>query len=111
MNHTGDEDLKKFLQNLIENDMTPEIEELKALLKVNRVVLPPVPPERPIASLENIPPGARINGAEIATAVATVFAAGLVTCSQVMRECLREDVGVLLGQILLMFLLVLITIP
>ena len=31
MNHTGDEDLKKFLEGLIENDMNSEIEELKAL--------------------------------------------------------------------------------
>lgn len=98
MNHTGDEDLKKFLQNLIENDMTSEIEELKALLKVNGVALPPAPPERPVASIEDIPPGARINDAEIAAAVATSLAAGLVTCSQVMGKCLREDVGMLFGQ-------------
>jgi hypothetical protein len=98
MNHTGDEDLKKFLQNLIENDMTSEIEELKALLKVNGVALPPAPPERPVASIEDIPPGARINDAEIAAAVGVSLAAGLVTCSQVMGKCLREDVGMLFGQ-------------
>ena len=34
MNHTGDEDLKKFLEGLIENDMNSEIEELKALLRL-----------------------------------------------------------------------------
>lgn len=98
MNHTGDEDLKKFLQNLIENDITPEIEELKTLLKVNGVALPPAPPERPVASIEDIPPGARINDAEIAATVAAGLAAGLVTCSQVMGKCLREDVGMLFGQ-------------
>lgn len=38
INHTGDEDLKRFLENLIENDMNSEIE---ALLKVNGVALPP----------------------------------------------------------------------
>ena len=54
MNHTGDEDLKKFLEGLIENDMNSEIEELKALLKVNGVALPPAPPERPVASIEDI---------------------------------------------------------
>lgn len=98
MNHTGDEDLKKFLENLIENDMTSEIDELKALLKVNGVALPPAPPERPVASIEDIPPGARINDAEIAAAVSVGLAAGLVTCSQVMGKCLREDVGMLFGQ-------------
>ncbi len=98
INHTGDEELKKFLENLIENDMTSEIEELKTLLKVNGVALPPAPPERPVASIEDIPPGARINDAEIAAAVSTGLAAGLVTCSQVMGKCLREDVGMLFGQ-------------
>ncbi|MEB9614090.1 DUF3231 family protein [Bacillus cereus] len=98
INHTGDEDLKKFLDNLIENDMNSEVEELKALLKVNGVALPPAPPERPNASIEDIPPGARINDAEIAAAVSASLAAGLVTCSQVMGKCLREDVGMLFGQ-------------
>ncbi|MGG0289620.1 DUF3231 family protein [Bacillus pacificus] len=98
MNHTGDEDLKKFLEGLIENDMNSEIEELKALLKINGVALPPAPPERPVASIEDIPPGARINDAEIAAAVSAGLAAGLVTCSQVMGKCLREDVGMLFGQ-------------
>ena len=48
--------------------MNSEIEELKALLKINGVALP-APPERPVASIEDIPPGARINDAEIAAAV------------------------------------------
>ncbi|MEZ2369320.1 DUF3231 family protein [Bacillus sp. RCC_6_1] len=98
INHTGDEELKKFLDNLIENDMNLEVEELKTLLKVNGVALPPAPPERPNASIEDIPPGARINDAEIAAAVSASLAAGLVTCSQVMGKCLREDVGMLFGQ-------------
>ena len=46
--------------------MNSEIEELKALLKINGVALPPAPPERPVASIEDIPPGARINDVEIA---------------------------------------------
>ena len=95
MNHTGDEDLKKFLEGLIENDMNSEIEELKALLKINGVALPPAPPERPVASIEDIPPGARINDVEILFAVSAGLAAGLVTCSQVMGKCL---VGMLFGQ-------------
>ena len=98
INHIGDEDLKKFLENLIENDMNSEAEELKTLLKVNGIALPPAPPERPVASIEDIPPGARINDAEIAAAVSVGLAAGLVTCSQVMGKCLREDVGMLFGQ-------------
>ena len=77
--------------------MNSEIEELKALLKINGVALPPAPPERPVASIEDIPPGARINDVEI-LAVSAGLATGLVTCSQVMGKCLREDVGMLFGQ-------------
>ncbi|WP_439741130.1 DUF3231 family protein [Bacillus pseudomycoides] len=98
INHTGDEDLKKFLENLVENDIQSEVEELKNLLKLNGVALPPAPPERPVASIEDIPPGARINDAEIAAAVSAGLAAGLVTSSQVKGKCLREDVGILFGQ-------------
>lgn len=98
INHTGDEDLKKFLENSIENDMNSEIEELKNLLKINGVALPPAPPERPVASIEDIPPGARINDAEIAATVSAALAASLVSCSQIMGKSLREDVGMLFGQ-------------
>ena len=35
---------------------------------------------------------------KLAAAVSTGLAAGLVTCSQVMGKCLREDVGMLFGQ-------------
>ena len=75
--------------------MNSEIEELKALLKINGVALPPAP-ERPVASIEDIPPGARINDVEIACFCR--ISTGLVTCSQVMGKCLREDVGMLFGQ-------------
>lgn len=98
INHTGDEDLKKFLENLVENDIQSEVEELKNILKLNGVALPPAPPERPVASIETIPPGARINDAEIAAKVSMDLAAGLVACSQAMGQSLREDVGMMFGQ-------------
>lgn len=98
INHTGDEDLKKFLVDLVENDIRPEVETLKELLKVNGVPLPPAPPERAVASIEDIPPGARINDVEIAVNVSTDIAAGLVACSQAMGQSLREDIGLMFGQ-------------
>ncbi len=65
---------------------------------MNGVALPPAPPERPVASIETIPPGARINDAEIAAKVSMDLAAGLVACSQAMGQSLREDVGMMFGQ-------------
>ena len=67
--------------------MNSEIEELKALLKINGVALPPAPPERPVASIEDIPPGARINDVEILLCCfCRISKFGLVTCSQVMGK-------------------------
>jgi len=98
INHTGDEDLRKFLVNLVESDIRSEVEELKELLKINGLALPPAPPERAIASIEDIPPGARINDMEIAAKVSMDIAAGLVACSQGMGQSLREDIGLMFGQ-------------
>jgi hypothetical protein len=98
INHTGDEDLKKFLEDLLKNDIKSEIEQLQNLLKANGIALPPAPPERPSASIENIPPGARINDAEVAAKVSTDIAAGLVACSQAMGQSIREDIGMMFGQ-------------
>jgi hypothetical protein len=52
INHTGDEDLKKFLEDLTQN-MEQEVEQVEQLLKVNGIGLPPSPPERPSASMDD----------------------------------------------------------
>lgn len=97
LNHAGDEDLKKTLHEALEmsKQMKKQIEEL---LKENGVGLPPAPPERPEACLEDIPVGARIQDPEIAAALGADMAAGLVLCSQVMGKCIREDVIMMYGQ-------------
>lgn len=97
INHTGDTDLKKFLEDTIQT-MKQEIEQIENLLKVNGIVLPPSPPERPSASLESIPVGARFSDPEIAASVTKDIAAGLVACSQVMGQSIREDIGLMFGQ-------------
>ncbi|MGM0877318.1 MAG: DUF3231 family protein [Bacillota bacterium] len=97
INHTGDTDLKKFLEDCIQS-MKQEIEQVENLLKVNGVGLPPSPPERPKASLESIPVGARFSDPEIAASVSKDIAAGLVTCSQIIGQSIREDIGMMFGQ-------------
>ena len=61
-------------------------------------LLPPAPPERPVASIEDIPPEHVLMMLKLPQPVSTGLATGLVTCSQVMGKCLREDVGMLFGQ-------------
>nr|WP_246009231.1 DUF3231 family protein [Brevibacillus fluminis] len=97
INHTGDKDLRTFLED-ITVAMKQEIDQVENLLKVNGVGLPPAPPERPIANLESIPVGARFNDPEIAAAVSINIAAGLVACSQIIGQCIREDIAMLFGQ-------------
>ncbi|KIV50272.1 hypothetical protein AM501_12875 [Aneurinibacillus migulanus] len=98
INHTGDKDLRKFLEDTIQNVIKPEIEQTQALLKNNGVALPPAPPERSGASLENIPAGARFTDPEIAASVSKDIAAGLVACSQMMGQSIREDIALMFGQ-------------
>ncbi|MGM7635189.1 DUF3231 family protein [Bacillus sp. Hm123] len=97
LNHVGDEDLKKLLQEKIEQAQQ-EIQQLETLLKENGVGLPPTPPERPNACLEDIPIGARFTDPEITAGLSMAISAGLVACSQAMGQCIREDIAMMFGQ-------------
>lgn len=59
LNHTGDTDLRNFLEDLMQS-MKKEIGRLEDLLKLAGVSLPPAPPDRPVADLNSIPVGARL---------------------------------------------------
>ena len=96
-NHTGDEDLRKILDDLVQC-LKEENKQLEKILKVNGVGLPPSPPERPVARLEDIPIGARFNDPEISAMASMDIAAGLIACSQAMGMSTREDIAMLFGQ-------------
>lgn len=97
INHTGDEDLNKLLQEAIQG-AKEESEKIEELLKVNGIALPPTPPERPNSNIEDIPAGARFNDPEIAAIVSMNTAQGLVTCSTIMGLSIREDIALMFGQ-------------
>lgn len=98
INHTGDQDLKAFLKQVIESSIKPSIKEIEEVLLQNDIEVPPTPAERPEADLEQIPVGARFQDAQIAYMVAADMAAGIVGSSQGMSQSIREDVGLLFGQ-------------
>jgi len=98
INHTGDEELRAFLKQVIETSIKPSIKELEEVLLHNDIAVPPTPAERPEADLEQIPVGARFQDAQIAYMVAADIAAGVVASSQGMSQSIREDVGLLYGQ-------------
>ncbi len=97
MNHAGDKDLKNFLEDITKN-MKQEIESIEKLLLENGVGLPPSPPERPTAALESIPVGARFTDPEIAMGLSRDIAGGLLTCSQIMAQSIREDIAAMFGK-------------
>lgn len=97
LNHAGDKDLKKILDDLIDQ-AKQEIKDCDALLTDNGVAPAPVLPERPPAKLEEIPVGARFTDPEIAAKIAADTSLGLVACSQVMGQSIRVDIGALFAK-------------
>ncbi|MGP4060325.1 DUF3231 family protein [Halobacillus litoralis] len=96
-NHAGDQELKRLLEELARG-IEQETKEVAEILKANGVVLPPSPPERSVADVEDIPVGARLNDPEISAIISSDIAQGLVACSQAMGGALREDIAILFGQ-------------
>ncbi len=97
LNHIGDNDLYKLMEDMISQGKQEE-KQLEQLLKDNGVGLPPAPPDRPKAKLEEIPIGARFQDPEIAAAIARDNSMALVSASQVMGQCIREDIAMMFGQ-------------
>ncbi|WP_096202278.1 DUF3231 family protein [Bacillus sp. FJAT-45350] len=97
LNHAGDDDLKKLLEEAIQGGQQ-EIKQIETLLKENGIGLPPTPPEPPKACLEDIPTGARFQDPAIASCLSMDIAAGLVSCSQIIGQSIREDVAMMFGQ-------------
>lgn len=98
LNHAGDQDLQKLLEEVIKEGQQ-EIEQIEALLKANGIGLPPAPPDRPNADLNDIPTGARFTDPEIAAMLSSNIAAGLIACSTIIGRSIREDIAMMFGQI------------
>ncbi|WP_085994314.1 DUF3231 family protein [Oceanobacillus senegalensis] len=97
LNHSGDEDLKRLLQEAIDGGQQ-EVNQIETLLKENGVGLPPTPPDRPDAHLDEIPAGARVTDTEIAAMLSGNIGAGLVACSTMIAQSIREDIATMFGQ-------------
>jgi len=97
ISHAGDKDLIEYLKESVKM-MRSETTELGKVLIANGVALPPTLPERPSASLDDIPIGVRFMDPEISGAVSINVGQGLVSCSLVMGQSLREDIAVMFGK-------------
>ncbi|WP_068775752.1 DUF3231 family protein [Paenibacillus sp. FJAT-26967] len=97
LNHAGDKDLKKIIEDLIDQAEL-ESKECDKLLTENGISPAPLLPERPPVKLEDIPAGARFTDPEIAAKISADTAVSLVACSQVMGQSIREDIGALFAK-------------
>ena len=78
--------------------MESENKELEKVLKNNGIAPPPSLPGHPKANAEEIPAGAKFADLEISAAVSINVGQGLVSCSIVMGQCLREDIAMMFGK-------------
>jgi hypothetical protein len=98
INHTGDHDLKVFLEDLLENCYKQEEQQTEAILKQNGIRLPPAPPARPDVQVEDIPAGARFNDPEIAFLVQRELMVGKILGSYVTAIAIRSDISEMFGE-------------
>ncbi|WP_163970870.1 DUF3231 family protein [Oceanobacillus halotolerans] len=97
-NHTGDYDLKTFLEDVYESCFTQEEQQVEALLKETGIRLPPAPPDRPNVEVQDIPAGARFQDPEIALLTQKELSNGRMICSYIMGIALREDIATMFDE-------------
>ena len=89
--------LIELLKDAVEM-MKDENKAVEKVLKENGVTPPPTLPDRAVAKAEDIPVGARFMDPEISGAVSINVGQGLVSCSQVIGQCLREDIAMMFSK-------------
>ncbi|NHM33781.1 DUF3231 family protein [Neobacillus terrae] len=97
-NHTGDHDLRVFIEDLMENCIKQEEQQVEVILKENGIRLPPAPPGRPNVPIEDIPAGARFNDPEIAALIGKELTTGKIYDSYIMGISIREDIAQLFNE-------------
>jgi hypothetical protein len=98
INHTGDKELKTYMEDLVESCISQEEEQVEAVLKEAGIRLPPAPPDRPDVEVEDIPAGARFNDPEIAALVQKELMSGRILTSYIQGIAHREDIRTMFGE-------------
>lgn len=97
LSHVGDKELAHLIEEAI-GTMKTENKTIEKVLVENGITPPPTLPERPRCNADDIPAGARLMDAEVSAAISINVGQGLVSCSQVMGQCLREDIAMMFGK-------------
>ena len=96
-NHAGDKDLIKLLKDSIELGQA-EVKKVSEVLLENGIAVPPSAAQPPTVDVNDIPVGAKLADPDIAASASEKIAAGLVTCSGIMGQSIREDIALMFGQ-------------
>lgn len=92
-NHTNDNELRSFLNEMMDDVIKPEIPKLESILKQNGIMPPPSRPDKPPAEAERIPVGARFTEEEISMCIQHDLVTALTSCTQIISITTRKDIG------------------
>lgn len=97
LNHAGDRELRQLIEEAIKMGQG-EARQLEELLIEHQIQVPPSPPARAKASIDQIPDGARFQDPEIIASMAASTGTAMTADSQMIAQCIREDVGLMFAQ-------------
>ncbi|TFE00486.1 DUF3231 family protein [Jeotgalibacillus salarius] len=97
LNHAGDRELRELIEEAIKLGQD-ESRQLEELLIEHQIQVPPSPPARAKASIDQIPDGARFQDPEIIVSVGMSTGAAMTAASQMITQCIREDVGLMFAK-------------
>ena len=97
-NIVTDSELKKRLEDVINNVHRPMIQELEEFFRKEGVPLPPATPEKSIGDYRNLPEDARNSDEEIANLLSYNLVVGIVAATRGLTEAVRPDVAMMFAK-------------
>lgn len=98
INHTEDQALGDFLDDLLENGFKEEEQQVETILKEAGIRLPPAPPNRPNVEVQDIPAGARFHDPEIVGLIHKELMTGKLKCTYMIGMSSQEDIRMLFDE-------------
>jgi rubrerythrin len=95
MNHTSDNELAHYLEDIIYGLEDVQISKIKEYMKTNGIPLPDTSGQKSISDPTDVPQGAKMTDVEIANAVALKIATAIIFLSRGIAESVRDDVAMM----------------
>jgi hypothetical protein len=97
-NIVTDPELKKKLEDVIENIHRPMVNELTEFFRKENIPLPNNTPEKSIGDYQNVPEGAKLSDEEIANFLAYNLVVGITAATRGLTESVRADVAMMFAK-------------